>query len=50
MNEIHAMARDKRGAHLALSLERLEAVSSGDRVPVTRSREILYFDGLPEQA
>ena len=32
VDEIHAMARDKRGSHLALSLERLEALC--DEAPV----------------
>src|SRR3982750_548978 len=29
VDEIHALARDKRGSHMALSLERLEAMSPG---------------------
>src|SRR5215467_14091861 len=33
VDEIHAVADDKRGAHLTLSLERLEALADG---PVTR--------------
>jgi len=30
VDEIHAVARDKRGSHLALSLERLEHLAAGD--------------------
>ncbi|HWD51352.1 MAG TPA: DEAD/DEAH box helicase [Acidimicrobiales bacterium] len=33
IDEIHAMARDKRGSHLTLTLERLDHVNLGDRRP-----------------
>ena len=33
VDEIHAVARDKRGSHLTLSLERLDHVNLGDRRP-----------------
>ncbi len=34
VDEIHAVARDKRGSHLALSLERLEALANGRPVRI----------------
>ena len=42
VDEIHAVARDKRGSHLALSLERLEALAKGEPLtpgPSPRSGE-----------
>ena len=37
VDEIHAVADDKRGSHLALSLERLEALTRSHRVPAETS-------------
>src|SRR5215211_2205929 len=40
VDEIHALARDKRGSHLALSLERLEAVAARSPVRVGLSATV----------
>jgi ATP-dependent Lhr-like helicase len=40
VDEIHAMAADKRGAHLALSLERLEALAATQGRPPGRLQRI----------
>ena len=54
VDEIHAMARDKRGAHLALSLERLEALAdqsptriglSATQRPIERIAQLLVGAG-----
>jgi ATP-dependent helicase Lhr and Lhr-like helicase len=40
VDEIHALARDKRGSHLTLSLERLQAVTSGAPVRIGLSATV----------
>jgi ATP-dependent helicase Lhr and Lhr-like helicase len=60
VDEIHALARDKRGSHLALTLERLEALQSGaapQRVglsatqrPIERTAALLTGTGPGRQA
>ncbi len=40
VDEIHALARDKRGSHLALSLERLEAVTESAPIRVGLSATV----------
>ncbi|MBI3839868.1 MAG: DEAD/DEAH box helicase, partial [Planctomycetia bacterium] len=46
VDEIHALVRDKRGSHLALSLERLEALCSRPPVRIGLSATQRPIDGI----
>jgi ATP-dependent Lhr-like helicase len=46
LDEIHAVARDKRGAHLSLSLERLEALCASTTEPESTATRPLQRIGL----
>jgi ATP-dependent helicase Lhr and Lhr-like helicase len=59
VDEIHALVRDKRGSHLALSLERLEALTgrplqriglSATQKPIERMAEFLVGDRQPDSS
>lgn len=59
VDEIHALVRDKRGSHLALTIERLEALCerplqrvglSATQKPIERMAEFLVGTRRPEQA
>src|ERR1700755_1761491 len=41
VDEIHAVADDKRGAHLTLSLERLEQLTNQNRIPLISSSRLV---------
>ena len=50
VDEIHAVAGDKRGAHLLLSLERLEAVTAKSpvRIGLSATQKPIESRGIPE--
>ncbi|WP_417850207.1 DEAD/DEAH box helicase [Thalassoglobus sp.] len=59
VDEIHALVRDKRGSHMALSIERLEALVpeplqriglSATQKPISRVAEFLVGDRPPKDA